>query len=189
MKRANLTVFVAVALLAGCGSESHQDLREWMAAQGKDVKGRLDPLPTIRPYEPFTYNAFDLPDPFKPRKIEPNKSASKLAPDLTRRCEPLESFPLESLSMVGTIEKGRALYALVKIAFAAVWNRSAEYISFRPTSVAVMAPTLQIPDAYLVRSRGATGGHGIAGVDAMPGCDANASDALCKQFLKKTSRS
>ena len=114
MKRANLTVFVAVALLAGCGSESHQDLREWMAAQGKDVKGRLDPLPTIRPYEPFTYNAFDLPDPFKPRKIEPNKSASKLAPDLTRRREPLESFPLESLSMVGTIEKGRALYALVK---------------------------------------------------------------------------
>jgi len=84
---------------------------------------------------------------------------------------------------------GSALYALVKIAFAAVWNRSAEYISFRPTSVAVMAPTLQIPDAYLVRSRGATGGHGIAGVDAMPGCDANASDALCKQFLKKTSRS
>jgi len=49
MKRAKLTVLVAVALLAGCGGESHQDLREWMAAQGKDVKGRLDPLPTIRP--------------------------------------------------------------------------------------------------------------------------------------------
>src|SRR3569623_339384 len=85
-----------------------------MPAQGKDVKGRLDPLPTIRPYEPFAYNAFDLPEPFKPRKIEPNSRASTLAPDLTRRREPLESFPLESLSMVGTIEKGRALYALVK---------------------------------------------------------------------------
>jgi len=114
MKRAKLTVCVAVALLAGCGGESHQDLRDWMAAQGKDAKGRLDPLPTIRPYEPFAYNAFDLPDPFKPRKIEPNKNASKLAPDMTRRREPLESFPLESLAMVGTIEKGRALYALVK---------------------------------------------------------------------------
>jgi type IV pilus assembly protein PilP len=114
MKRAKLTVCVAIALLAGCGGESHQDLRDWMAAQGKDAKGRLDPLPTIRPYEPFAYNAFDLPDPFKPRKIEPNKNASKLAPDTTRRREPLESFPLESLAMVGTIEKGRALYALVK---------------------------------------------------------------------------
>ena len=114
MKRATFTVLAAVALVAGCGGESHQDLREWMASQGKDAKGRLDPLPTIRPYEPFAYNAFDMPDPFKPRKIEPNKNASKLAPDLTRRREPLESFPLESLSMVGTIEKGRALYALVK---------------------------------------------------------------------------
>jgi len=113
MKLLTLTVCAAAVLLAGCGGESHQDLREWMAAQGKDVKGRLDPLPTIRPYEPFAYNAFDLPDPFKPRKIE-SKGAGKLAPDLTRRREPLESFPLESLSMVGTIEKGRALYALVK---------------------------------------------------------------------------
>ena len=114
MRPLTLTVCAAAVLLAACGGESHQDLREWMAAQGKDVKGRLDPLPTIRPYEPFAYNAFDLPDPFKPRKIESAKGAGKLAPDLTRRREPLESFPLESLAMVGTIEKGRALYALVK---------------------------------------------------------------------------
>ena len=108
------TAFVAALLVAGCGGESHQDLREWMREQGKGAQGKLDPLPQIRPYEPFAYNAFDLPDPFKPRKIEPNKSTSKLAPDLTRRREPLEAFPLESLAMVGTIEKGKALYALVK---------------------------------------------------------------------------
>ncbi len=114
MNRARYLPVVCVALLASCGGDSHQDLREWMAEQGKGVKGTLEPLPTIRPYEPFAYNAFDLPDPFKPRKVEPNKSTSKLAPDLTRRREPLEAFPLESLAMVGTIEKGRALYALVK---------------------------------------------------------------------------
>jgi hypothetical protein len=28
------------------------------------------------PYEPFSYNAFDLADPFKPRKIEPVKGAA-----------------------------------------------------------------------------------------------------------------
>jgi len=104
---------VAAALVAGCGGDN-QDLRAWMAEQGKGVRGRLDPLPQLKPYEPFAYNAFDLPDPFKPRKIEPNKSTSKLQPDLTRRREPLEAFPLESLAMVGTIEKGKALYALVK---------------------------------------------------------------------------
>ena len=62
---------IAVILVAACGGESHQDLRAWMQDQGKGVKGKLDPLPQVRPYEPFTYNAFDLSDPFKPRKIEP----------------------------------------------------------------------------------------------------------------------
>jgi type IV pilus assembly protein PilP len=100
--------------LAGCGGESHQDLRAWMAEQGKAQKGRLEPLPQMKPYEPFTYNAFDLPDPFKPRKIEPNKGGSKMAPDLARRREPLESFPLESLTMVGTLEKNKTVYALVR---------------------------------------------------------------------------
>lgn len=115
MKRVAVAL-VSAALLAGCGSGNHQDLLDWMAAQGKGMRGHLDPIPQIKPYEPFAYNDFDLPDPFKPRKIEPAKSdnANKLAPDLNRRKEPLEAYPLESLSMVGTLEKGKTLYALVK---------------------------------------------------------------------------
>jgi type IV pilus assembly protein PilP len=105
---------VAAILVAAGGGESHQDLRAWMQDQGKGVKGKLDPLPQVRPYEPFTYNAFDLADPFKPRKIEPVKGGSKLAPDLNRRKEPLESYPLESLQMVGTLQRGKSTYALVR---------------------------------------------------------------------------
>ena len=114
MKRWVVLWMGACALLAGCGGESHQDLRAWMAEQGKNARGRVDPLPEIKPYEPFAYNAFDLPDPFKPRKIEPTKGNSKLAPDLARRREPLESYPLESLNMVGTLQQGKSTYALVR---------------------------------------------------------------------------
>jgi type IV pilus assembly protein PilP len=114
MRRWLTIASVAALAVAGCGGESHQDLRAWMADQGKGVKGKLDPLPQMRPYEPFAYNAFDLPDPFKPRKIEPSKGTSKLAPDLARRKEPLEAYPLESLNMVGTLEKGKTMYALVR---------------------------------------------------------------------------
>ena len=110
-----LPLLVAAALvLAGCAPDSHQDLRAWMAEQGKGARGRLDPLPQVKPFEPFAYTAFDMPDPFKPRKIEPVKGNDKLAPDLARRREPLESFPLESLTMVGTLAKNRAMYALVR---------------------------------------------------------------------------
>src|SRR6266571_675906 len=105
---------LSVVALAGCGGESHQDLRAWMAAQGVGAKGKLDPLPQMKPYEPFAYNAFDLPDPFKPRKIEPAKGGSKLAPDTARRKEPLEAFPLESLQMVGTLQRGKSTFALVR---------------------------------------------------------------------------
>jgi type IV pilus assembly protein PilP len=116
MKSRALIAVVSVALLAGCGPASHQDLVDWMAEQGKGARGHLAPIPQIKPYEPFVYNDFDLPDPFKPRKIEPTKSdsASKLAPDLNRRKEPLEAYPLESLSMVGKLEKGRTRYSLEK---------------------------------------------------------------------------
>ena len=114
MIRGLLMVTGACLVLAACGGESHQDLRAWMADQGKGVRGRLEPLPQLKPYDPFAYNAFDLPDPFKPRKIEPTKGGNKLAPDLTRRREPLEAFPLESLSMVGTLAKDKSIFALVK---------------------------------------------------------------------------
>jgi type IV pilus assembly protein PilP len=107
-------IALASALLAAACSEGHQDLKVWMAEQGKGARGKLDPLPVIKPYDPFAYNAFDMPDPFKPRKIEPTKGASKLAPDLTRRKEPLEAYPLESLAMVGTMERNKTTYALVR---------------------------------------------------------------------------
>ena len=114
MIRRALICCVVGLLVAACGGESHQDLRAWMQDQGKGVKGKLDPLPQVKPYEPFTYNAFDLPDPFKPRKIEPAKGGSKLSPDLNRRKEPLESYPLESLQMVGTLQRGKNTFALLR---------------------------------------------------------------------------
>jgi type IV pilus assembly protein PilP len=114
MRRAAAFGLCASLLLAACGESGHPDLDAWMNEQGKNAKGKLEPLPQIKPYDPFTYNAFDLPDPFKPRKIEPTKGGSKLAPDFTRRKEPLESFPLESLNMVGTLSRNKTTYALVR---------------------------------------------------------------------------
>lgn len=105
----------AVALaLTGCGDEPHGDLREFVKDSDNLPHGRIPPLPEVKPYEPYTYNAFDLLDPFKPRKIEPPKGGGGAAPDLNRRREPLEAYPLESLRMVGTLEQKKQMFALVR---------------------------------------------------------------------------
>jgi type IV pilus assembly protein PilP len=99
-------------LLAGCAASGDEDLRTWMSEQGANARGKIDAIPAMRPYEPFAYNAFDQADPFKPRKIDTGKGAN--APDTTRRKEALEGFPLESLAMVGTLQRGRTVVALIK---------------------------------------------------------------------------
>ena len=103
---------VVSALLAGCSDGGDQDLRSWMAEQGAASRGKIEPIPPIRPYEAFTYNAFDQPEPFKPRKIETGKGTR--GPDLTRRKETLETYPLETLKMVGTLQRGQATIGLVR---------------------------------------------------------------------------
>jgi len=101
-------------VLSGCAGDPNQEVKQWMDEQAKTMKGKVDPLPLVKPYVPFAYNAFDLPDPFKPRKIEPARGTSKLAPDLNRRKEPLEAYPIESLRMVGTLQQSNTIYALVR---------------------------------------------------------------------------
>ncbi|HUL42454.1 MAG TPA: pilus assembly protein PilP [Burkholderiales bacterium] len=114
MKRGVFILLLGL-LLTAC-SEQFQDLKDFVKESEKGPRARVEPLPEVKPYEPFIYSAFDLPDPFKPRKIEPIKGAggSKLQPDLNRRKEALEAYPLENLRMVGTLERGKVIYALIK---------------------------------------------------------------------------
>lgn len=110
------TIAVAFAcLLAACGSEEHSDLKQFVKDSDNLPRGRIPPVPEAKPYEPFAYQAFDLTDPFKPRKIEPPKnSGGGMRPDFNRRREPLEAYPLENLRMVGTLEQKKDFFALIK---------------------------------------------------------------------------
>ncbi len=110
-------IIAAIVLgLWGCGSGQHDDLDQFVREAGQGMRGKVDPLPEVKPYEPFPYEAFDLPEPFKPRKLKSASSASGggMQPDLDRRKEALESFELEKLKMVGTLQQNKMIYALIK---------------------------------------------------------------------------
>ena len=102
--------------LAACGNPDYQDIKDWMHESTRNLKGKVPALPQIRQNTAVSYEAGNLVDPFQARKIEPEKKAGGGGPqpDLNRRKEPLESFPLETIRMVGTILKGKQLYALVQ---------------------------------------------------------------------------
>jgi type IV pilus assembly protein PilP len=109
----------AALLLAACGGEEFQDLRDFVQNAGADMRGKIEPPPDIKPYEPFTYeNGAGLPDPFKPRKSDARKSGGLglNQPNLDRPKEELEDFPLESLSMVGYLFQKNVGHALIRSA-------------------------------------------------------------------------
>lgn len=116
MKRLILFGALACLVLAGCGGEQHSDLRQFVKDSDNMPRGRIPPLPEVKPYEPFEYAAFDLVDPFVVRKIEPPRSAKPdpRLPDPNRRKGPLEAFPLENLKMVGSLSQKKEFFALIK---------------------------------------------------------------------------
>lgn len=109
-------IFITIAaplLLSACG-EGYADLKQFVKDSDKQVVRKIDPLPQVKPFEPFAYEGFDLPDPFKPRKLSVKQDAGGVAPDLNRRKEPLEAFPVEQLAMVGTIVQSGTTFGLVR---------------------------------------------------------------------------
>ena len=111
-----LLASAACTLFAGCSGERHSDLRAFVKESDNLPRGRIPPLPEVQPYQPIEYAAFDLTDPFKPRKIEPPKNAAVaggVQPDPNRRREPLEAYPLEALKMVGVL-KQKEFFGLIR---------------------------------------------------------------------------
>jgi len=116
--RCLLVTALSCAALTACSGEQHSDLRQFVKDSDNMPRGRIPPLPEVRPYEPFEYSAYDLTDPFVPRKIAsakpPKLASNNPALDPARRKGPLEAFPLENLKMVGTLSQKREVFALIQ---------------------------------------------------------------------------
>lgn len=116
-------LLVAAVVLTGCNGEDTSDLRTFIAQVKMRPRPRVEPLPEIRPYETFLYAAGELRNPFEPivetqpappAQGEPAKSTSVIHPDFNRRREALESYPLDGLRMVGTLERHGERWGVVR---------------------------------------------------------------------------
>ena len=110
--------------LTACGSSSGDELREWMAAQRAQAQPKIKPIAEPKQFKPESYTLANEVDPFSKLKLtqalgkEANLAASNgalIAPELKRRKEPLEEFPLDSMTLVGSLVRDKRPVALVKV--------------------------------------------------------------------------
>jgi type IV pilus assembly protein PilP len=111
---------MALALLAGCGAEQ-EELTQWMEQQRREVKPNVTPLTPPKKFSPQAYVALNGVEPFSAQKLtvalkqEARQPNSLLAAEINRRKEPLEAYPLDSMRMVGSVNRSGRPYALLRV--------------------------------------------------------------------------
>ena len=114
-----LLALTGLAGLSGC-SDPHEELRAWMEEQRRVAKPQVSPLVAPRKFDPQPYAAFSQTEPFSSQKMqgalkqESRQPNSLLAAEMNRRREPLEAYPLDALTMVGSVVRGGRPQALLE---------------------------------------------------------------------------
>ena len=96
----------------------------WVADQRGQVKPKVEPIAQSKQYSPQRYTQIGTLDPFSLQKLtqalkrdsaQVQANAALVAPELARRKEPLESFPLDAVAMVGSLTKTSQPVGLVRV--------------------------------------------------------------------------
>jgi type IV pilus assembly protein PilP len=120
-RQTGLAACVAVAALLAACSADQDELRQWMEQQRRDVKPSIKPLQPPKKFDPQPYTAAQAVDPFSMQKLtvalkqEARQPNSLLSAELNRRKEPLEAYPLDSMSMVGSVNTQGQPFALLRV--------------------------------------------------------------------------
>ena len=107
-------LLVAAGLIVGCSAGVDDDLLAYIDDVKARPGGRIEPLPQIRPYETFRYSANEIRSPFMPDRPDAPTQAAGPRPEQERNKEYLEQFPLDTLEMVGTLDREGRTYGLVQ---------------------------------------------------------------------------
>ena len=125
MKRTSLLVLSCTAvLLTACGSSETDDIQQWIAHERDQARPRVVPLPEPKQFVPEQYKNTDAVEPFSNLKLtlalkrdsaQVTSNAQLVGPELARRKDHLEEFPLDTMAMVGSIVKAGQPVALLKV--------------------------------------------------------------------------
>lgn len=119
-----LAAMMATLALTACGGADEDDLQKWMADQKKATVPKIVPITEPKVFEPQPYEQVAVVDPFDREKLaqalkrDGGRSVANsalVAPELARRKQPLEAYPLDSMAMVGSMVRAGKPVALVRV--------------------------------------------------------------------------
>jgi len=113
----------SVLVLSGCSGSSTDDLRQWMADQRNAIAPKVAPVSAPKRFVPQEYTSQTAVSPFSAEKLLialrseglSGGNSALLKPELNRRKEPLELVPLDTMAMVGILDKAGKKVALVRV--------------------------------------------------------------------------
>lgn len=110
--------------LVGCSSAGEDELRSWMAEQRANARVTVTPLTEPKKFIPEAYKEEGAVEPFNQTRLtqalrrdstQVASNAALITPEMARRKEPLESFPLDTMLMVGSLNKSGIPTALLRV--------------------------------------------------------------------------
>lgn len=111
-------------LLSGCSNSGEDELRQWVAEQRNQTKPRVVPIPEPKQFTPQAYGQGAAIEPFSLQKLaqafktessQVTANAALVAPEMARRKEALEAYPLDAMRMVGSLQRGGQPVALIRL--------------------------------------------------------------------------
>ena len=115
---------VSMLLLSGCFADDQEDLRSWMQQERNSIRPDVKPLPEPTKFVPYSYEGERYVEPFSSEKLAsilksgqtlPAEKSALIEPELNRRKQPLEAFPLDTMVMVGSLNREGKLIALLRV--------------------------------------------------------------------------
>jgi type IV pilus assembly protein PilP len=140
MKVKTTTLLIGTAIvtlqLQGCMGSDKESLTTWMQQERDSIRPNVQPIPEPTTFEPFPYSSESLLEPFSKEKLASilrsgqatTRQSALIEVELNRRQEPLEAFPLDTMSMVGTMQRKDGLIALVRVGTLLYQVRSGQYL-------------------------------------------------------------
>jgi type IV pilus assembly protein PilP len=123
-----------LSILSGCGDGGIQEVKQWMEEVRRQTPVSVQRIQEPKKFIPFVYSGKNIADPYSPAKLSAAlaklqaNSSSSLKPNFERRKEPLENFPLDTIKMVGTLEKPGLIYGLLQADKAVFQVKAGNYL-------------------------------------------------------------